>query len=538
MPSGAPIPYRPDLAAEAKAWPFEEARKLVARIERKKAAGTQTREVVFETGYGPSGLPHIGTFGEVARTTWVRNAFQMMSKVPTRLIAFSDDMDGLRKIPGNIPNAEVLAANLGKPLTSVPDPFGTHDSYGAHNNARLKAFLDRFGFDYEFLSSTACYKSGRFDRALLTVLEHYETVRDIVLPTLGSERRATYSPFLPVSPTSGRVLQVPILEWNKKAGTIVFEDAGKLVELPVTGGNVKCQWKVDWAMRWFALDVDYEMSGKDLISSVELSTKITKALGGTPPETLNYELFLAEDSQRISKSKGNGLSVDEWLTYGPDESIALFMYQKPRTAKRLFFDVIPKAVDDYIAYLEAYHANETSEAQRIENPVWHLHAGNPPSERYPVSFALLLTLVTASNAHNHDVLWGFIRAYAPHASPQANPGLERLVLYALKYYDDFVKPHKKYRAPSDKEREALADLADRFEQLGNERDSEKVQNVVYEVGKAHGFEPLRDWFKALYEVLFGQSAGPRFGSFAALFGCRQTAALIRRALAGEFTAAA
>jgi lysyl-tRNA synthetase class 1 len=291
-------------------------------------------------------------------------------------------------------------------------------------------------------------------------------------------------------------------------------------------------------MRWFALDVDYEMSGKDLISSVELSTKITRALGGTPPETLNYELFLAEDSQRISKSKGNGLSVDEWLTYGPDESIALFMYQKPKTAKRLFFDVIPKAVDDYIAFLEAYHSNEASEAERIDNPVWHLHAGNPPSERYPVSFALLLTLVTASNAHNRDVLWGFIHAYAPQASPQANPGLEKLVSYALKYYDDFVKPQKKYRLPTEKERAAFSDLADRLEKLGDERDQEKVQNVVYEVGKAHGFEPLRDWFKALYEVLFGQSAGPRFGSFTALFGCTQTAALIRRALAGEFTAAA
>ena len=538
MPSGASIPYRPDLAMNARAWPFEEARKIIARIERKKAKGQDVEEVVFETGYGPSGLPHIGTFGEVARTTWVRHAFQMMSQVKTRLIAFSDDMDGLRKVPGNIPNPQLLAANLGKPLTSVPDPFGTHASYGAHNNARLRAFLDRFGFDYEFLSSTDCYKSGRFDQALLTVLEHYEAVRDIVLPTLGPERRATYSPFLPISPRSGQVLQVPLIEWNKNAGTIVFEDEGVKTELPVTGGHVKCQWKVDWAMRWFALGVDYEMSGKDLISSVELSTQIVAALGNPPPETLNYELFLDEKAQRISKSKGNGLSVDEWLTYGTDESIALYMYQKPRTAKRLYFDVIPKAVDDYIALLEEYHSNESSEAQRIENPVWHIHNGNPPSERYPVSFALLLNLVSASHAHNRDVLWGFIRAYAPKASPQDNPGLEKLVAYALKYYDDFVKPQKKYRAPSEKERDAFSDLANRFEKIGDERDPETVQNVVYEVGKAHKFDPLRDWFKALYEVLFGQTAGPRFGSFAAVYGCRETAQLIRRALAGEFTAAA
>ena len=538
MPSGASIPYRPDLAMNARAWPFEEARKIVARIERKKANGQDVEEVVFETGYGPSGLPHIGTFGEVARTTWVRHAFQMMSQVKTRLIAFSDDMDGLRKVPGNIPNPQLLAANLGKPLTSVPDPFGTHASYGAHNNARLRAFLDRFGFDYEFLSSTDCYKSGRFDQALLTVLEHYEAVRDIVLPTLGPERRATYSPFLPISPRSGQVLQVPLIEWNKNAGTIVFEDQGVKTELPVTGGHVKCQWKVDWAMRWFALGVDYEMSGKDLISSVELSTQIVAALGNPPPETLNYELFLDEKAQRISKSKGNGLSVDEWLTYGTDESIALYMYQKPRTAKRLYFDVIPKAVDDYIALLEEYHSNESSEAQRIENPVWHIHNGNPPSERYPVSFALLLNLVSASHAHNRDVLWGFIRAYAPKASPQDNPGLEKLVAYALKYYDDFVKPQKKYRAPSEKERDAFSDLANRFEKIGDERDPETVQNVVYEVGKAHKFDPLRDWFKALYEVLFGQTAGPRFGSFAAVYGCRETAQLIRRALAGEFIAAA
>jgi len=518
-------------ALAARAWPFEEARKLLARIEKRESE----RDVIFETGYGPSGLPHIGTFGEVARTTWVRRAFSLMSNAKTRLLAFSDDMDGLRKVPTNLPNQEMLTAHLGKPLTAVPDPFGTHDSFGAHNNARLKAFLDRFGFEYEFLSSTDCYKSGRFDEALLTVLAHYEKVRDIVLPTLGPERRATYSPFLPISRKTGVVLQVPILEWDAKRGTVVFEEDGKKEELSVTGGNVKLQWKADWAMRWLALGVDYEMAGKDLISSVELSSKIVRAIGGTPPEGFNYELFLDDGGQKISKSKGNGLSVDEWLTYGTEESLALFMFQKPRAAKKLYFDSIPKTVDEYVALLDAYHAKEMGPAERLESPIWHIHAGTPPDERYPVSFALLLNLVSASNAHNREVLWGFIRSYAPDASPERNRGLDKLVGYAIKYYDDFVKPAKKYRAPSDKERAALADLAEKLRAFGSERDHEKVQFEVYEVGKRHGFEPLRDWFKALYEVLFGQSAGPRFGSFAVLFGCVETAALIERALKGEFT---
>ncbi|HEV2563048.1 MAG TPA: lysine--tRNA ligase [Rhizomicrobium sp.] len=521
----------PALAAHA--WPFEEARKVLARIERRKAAGKPLKDVLFETGYGPSGLPHIGTFGEVARTSWVRYAFEQMSDMPTRLIAFSDDMDGLRKVPDNLPNQEMLREYLGKPLTSIPDPFGTHSSFGAHNNARLKTFLDRFGFRYEFLSATDCYKSGRFDEALLTVLAHYEKVRDVVLPTLGPERRATYSPFLPVSPDTGIVLQVPILEWNAKAGTVVYEENGKRAEIPVTGGHCKLQWKADWAMRWLALGVDYEMSGKDLIPSVDLSSKILRALGGEPPEGFNYELFLDEHAQKISKSRGNGLSVDEWLAYGPEESLALFMFQKPRAAKRLYFDAIPKAVDDYIALLADYHSNETDEAKRLENPVWHIHGGNPPDERYPVSFALLLNLVSASNALDREVLWGFIRSYAPDASPTANPGLDRLVGYALRYYEDFVKPQKRYRAPSDKERAALSALADALDGLKGERNSETVQNAVYEIGKKFAFEPLRDWFKALYEVLFGQTQGPRFGSFAALFGCEETAALIRRALEGQ-----
>jgi len=526
-----------ELALKARAWPFEEARKLLSRLERHARAGRSTETVLFETGYGPSGLPHIGTFGEVARTTWVRRAFEQMSDVKTRLISFSDDMDGLRKVPGNVPNQDMLREHIGLPLTSVPDPFGTHSSYGAHNNARLKAFLDRFGFQYEFLSATECYKSGRFDAALLTVLANYEKVRDIVLPTLGPERRATYSPFLPLSPRTGEVLQVPVVEWNKERGTIVYEEDGEKTEVPVTGGQCKLQWKADWAMRWFALGIDYEMSGKDLISSVELSTKITRALGGDPPDGFNYELFLDENGERISKSRGNGLTIEEWLTYGPEESIALFMYQKPRAAKRLYFDVIPKAVDDYIEFLRQYRATDDAEVH-LENPVWYIHDGHPPAETYPVSFALLLNLVSASNAHDRDVLWGFIRAYAPDANPVTNPGLDQLVGHALRYYEDFVKPQKRYRSPSEKERAALEDLASALEAMPSERDAETVQNAVYEIGKRHGFEPLRDWFKALYEVLFGQSQGPRFGSFAALFGCSQTAALIRDALAGGLTGTA
>jgi lysyl-tRNA synthetase class 1 len=529
---------RRELALAARSWPFEEARKLIARIEKRRSAGRVVNEVLFETGYGPSGLPHIGTFGEVARTSWVRQAFETLSDVPTRLIAFSDDMDGLRKVPDNVPNQAMLREHLGKPLTEIPDPFGTHRSFGAHNNARLKAFLDRFGFRYEFFSSTECYKSGQFDQALLTVLRHYEKVRDIVLPTLGPERRATYSPFLPLCPRTGHVLQVPVVAWDTQAGTIVYEDESGRTEVPVTAGHCKLQWKADWAMRWFALGIDYEMSGKDLIPSVELSTKIVRAIGGVPPETFTYELFLDEVGGKISKSKGNGLSVDEWLTYGPEESLALFMFQKPHAAKRLYFDAIPKAVDDYLAFVAQYHREGNEPATALENPVWFIHAGHPSTEDYPVSFALLLNLVSASGAHDREVLWGFIRAYAPGARPETHKGLDRLVSYALKYYEDFVLPQKRYRAANDKEREALSALADVFENMAEERDAEKVQNAVYEIGKTHGFEPLRDWFKAIYEVALGQSQGPRFGSFAALFGCAQTAVLIRTALSGAFLGAA
>ena len=521
-----------EIAASAKAWPFEQARLVKRRVE---THGLRGDAVIFETGYGPSGLPHIGTFGEVARTNMVRHAFRVLTedKYPTKLVAFSDDMDGLRKVPTNLPNQEMLAEHIGKPLTDVPDPFGTHEGFAQHNNARLRAFLDRFGFEYEFLSATEQYRAGRFDETLLTMLERFDEVMSVILPTLGEERRATYSPFLPISPKTGKVLQVPTLERNVANGTIVFEDEdGERIETPVTGGRVKVQWKPDWALRWAALGVDYEMSGKDLIESVRASSKICRALGGLAPEGFNYELFLDDQGEKISKSKGNGLAVEEWLRYAPHESLSLYMFQKPKTAKRLHFDVIPKAVDEYRQHLEAFPGQPAD--KQVENPVWHIHDGDPPQGGAPISFALLLNLVSAANAEDKDSLWGFITQYAPEASPKTAPFLDRLAGYALTYYEDFVKPAKAYRAPTDMERAAMEDLVARLKALdADERDPETIQNEVYAAGKTQAFDNLRDWFKALYEVLLGQSQGPRFGGFAAVYGLARTIDLIERALAGE-----
>jgi lysyl-tRNA synthetase class 1 len=530
------------LAEQSSAWPFEEARKIVARLKRRPKD-----EVIFETGYGPSGLPHIGTFGEVARTTMVRHAFRVLTqdKIKTRLIAFSDDMDGLRKVPDNVPNKDMLAAHLGKPLTRVPDPFGEHQSFGEHNNARLRKFLDAFGFEYEFLSATQCYTSGRFDAALRRVLERFDRVMAIMLPSLREERAQTYSPFLPISPETGVVLQVPIVAHDTKAGTITYDDpdSGKGVTTPVTGGRCKLQWKPDWAMRWLALGVDYEMAGKDLIDSVKLSGEICRALGGAPPEGFNYELFLDEQGQKISKSKGNGLTIEEWLRYASPESLALFMYREPKAAKRLYFDVIPRHVDEYQQYLDGYGRQDLK--QRLANPVWHIHAGHPPRSDIPVSFAMLLNLVSASNAENAETLWGFIGRYAPGVTPQSHPKLDALVGYAIHYFRDFVLPEKRFREPSGGERAALTDLRDALSQLPADARAERIQEVVYEVGRREPYldksgkiktkdgKPgvALDWFNMLYQVLLGQEKGPRFGSFVAVYGLQNTVDIIDGALA-------
>ncbi|MBX9725855.1 MAG: lysine--tRNA ligase [Rickettsiales bacterium] len=565
-------------ALTAKAWPFEEARALLTRLERLKV---KKDVVVFETGYGPSGLPHIGTFGEVARTAMVRYAFQQISDLPTKLICFSDDRDGLRKVPDGLPNPEMIAANLGKPLTSVPDPFGTHASFGHHMNARLRAFLDNFGFDYEFKSSTATYQSGEFDHALLNILKNYDKVMQVMLPTLGDERAETYSPFLPISPISGKVLLAKVVKTDVEKGTITFmEEDGSEMEVPVTGGHCKLQWKPDMGMRWAALGVDYEMYGKDHLASAPLYDAICTIAGGTPPQQMMFELFLDENGQKISKSKGNGITIDEWLTYAPEESLALYMFINPRRAKKLHFDVIPQQVDDYLGYLEKYavasrqspvtsdgdagsvvpppiggrlgggHPESASPESaplptlppmggglHLDNPVWHIHAGRPPAPESNVKFSLLLNLVSACNAEDKAVLWSFLKRELPNATPENSPMLDKLCGYAVRYYHDFVKPTKKFRAPSELERTALADLRAYLSTLADGTSADEIMTKVYDFGlKYYSKETMREWFKAMYETLLGASQGPRMGSFIALFGAAGTIGLIDAALKQEVAA--
>ncbi len=517
-----------DAAMSSKAWPFEEARRLLKRYEK---APPDKGYVLFETGYGPSGLPHIGTFGEVLRTTMVRHAFEQISDIPTKLICFSDDLDGMRKVPGNVPNSEMLQEHLHKPLTVVPDPFGEYESFGHHNNAMLRRFLDTFGFEYEFISAREFYRTGQFDEILLRCAERYDDLMKIMLKSLREERQQTYSIFLPIHPETGRVLYVPMKHVDAKEGTVTFDDEeGQEWTLPVTGGNVKLQWKPDFGARWAALGVDFEMYGKEHATNEKIYDAICRTLGVRPPEHFSYELFLDDQGQKISKSSGNGISIDEWLSYAATESLSYFMYQKPKTAKRLYFDVIPRAVDEYHQQLRAYPGQDA--AQKVNNPVHHIHNGDVPESKMVVPFAMLLNLASVSAAEDKDTLWGFIRRYAPEASAETHPDMDAAAGCAVKYYEDFVAPTKTYRAPSDLEREALSDLRDQLAAYDGPVEDEALQSIVYAVGRDR-FEPLRDWFKAIYEVLLGASQGPRFGGFIALYGLEETVALIDKALAGE-----
>ncbi len=505
-------------------WPFVEARKLVK--ERQKIYEKKGK-ITLQTGYGPSGLPHIGTFAEVARTTMMVNAIKQIIDIPTEIITFSDDMDGLRKVPDNVPNKEILEKNLHRPLTSIPDPFKKYKSFGEHNNEMLKKFLNEFKFNYTFKSSTDTYKKGLFNPVLLLVLEKYEQIKEIVLPTLGKERQKTYSPFLPVCPETGKVLEVPIIEIKKKEGKIIYQNDNKKIETEIINGKCKLQWKVDWAMRWYVFDVDYEMYGKDLIESAILSSKICQTFGKKSPNGFAYEMFLDEKGEKISKSKGNGITIEQWLKYASPESLSLYMYQNPKRAKKLYANVVPKAVDEYLTCIDKF--SEQDDTQKLLNPVWHVHNGNPPKEKSIMPFSVLLNLVGTSNATDKDVLWKFIKKNKKNIKVSDHPILDSLVEYALKYFEDIVKPNKKYRKPNDKEKKALKDLVKRLKDCKEQMDPEAIQTIVYSVGKDNGYqENLREWFKAIYEIIFGDQDGPRMGFFISFFGIKESIELINK----------
>jgi lysyl-tRNA synthetase, class I len=506
-------------------WPFVEARKLVK--ERKKIY-EKKGIITLQTGYGPSGLPHIGTFAEVARTTMMVNAINQIVDIPTEIITFSDDMDGLRKVPDNIPNKDILEKNLHKPLTKIPDPFKKFKSFGEHNNEMLKDFLNKFNFKYNFKSSTETYNKGIFNNSLLLVLEKYDKILDIILPTLGKERQKTYSPFLPICPDTGKVLEVQVTETKKKEGKIIYiNKEGKKIETEVVNGKCKLQWKVDWAMRWYTFDVDYEMYGKDLIESAIISSKICQTLGKKNPSGFAYELFLDEKGEKISKSKGNGITIEDWLKYASPESLTLYMYQNPKRAKKLYADVVPKAVDEYLTFIDKFEEQDVE--KKLLNPVWHIHNGKPPREKSIMPFSVLLNLVGTSNATDKDVLWKFIKKYKKNIKISEHPILDSLVKYALKYFDEIVKPNKKYKKPNEKEKKALKDLVDRLKDCGNQADPEAIQTIVYSVGKDNGYEEnLREWFKSIYEIIFGEQNGPRMGIFISFFGIKESIELINK----------
>ena len=504
------------------AWPFVEAKKM---LRERKSFIEKKGKITLQTGYGPSGLPHIGTFGEVARTSMMVNALNQLTDLPTEIITFSDDMDGLRKVPDNVPNQELLNANLHKPLTQVPDPFNKYNSFGEHNNEMLKNFLNSFNFRYNFKSSTSLYKSGYFNPTLQIILENYDGVMNIILPTLGKDRQRTYSPFLPICPETGHVLEIPVLEIDKNNSKVVFDNNGKKLEASILDGHCKLQWKVDWAMRWYALDVDFEMYGKDLIESAILSSKIINLIGKKNPSGFAYELFLDEKGEKISKSKGNGITIDQWLTYASPESLSLYMYQNPKRAKKLYKEIVPKAVDEYLDCIEK--AKKQDELQLLMNPVWHVHNGQIPQEDSIMTFSMLLNLVETSNADSKELLWKFVKKYNSNISEKNSPIFDALVGYAIKYFNDVIKSQKKYKMPDEQERKALTALVNTLDKCNEQMSPEEIQTLIYSTGKENGYaENLRDWFKLIYEVVFGDENGPRMGFFISFFGVNETKELI------------
>ena len=513
-----------------RSWPFKEAEKLCKRFQHPPES-----PVRFETGFGPSGLPHIGTFAENARTTWVRHAFEFLTGWPTQLIAFSDDMDGLRKVPLNMPRQDMLANHLGKPLCHIPDPFETSDSYSGTMNTKLRSFLDGYQFDYTFQGSYEAYQRGDFNEGLEIILRNVDAVKSIILPTMSAEKGRDWSPFFPICGKCGKINSTRVTGYDVANNAVGYvcdrqEDRAKGCGYQGTAsifnGHVKVGWKVDWALRWYAYDIAYEMYGKDLIESAKLSGRITRLMGKQPPTGLFCELFLDEDGRKISKSVGKGLTIDSWTMYAPLESLLYYIFQNPKQAKRLFWGIVPKSVDDYLLGLNNYHSLDAQ--KKPDSPLWHLFnkGAGVPEFKTSINFSLVNNLVSAVGADDRELILEYLKRYDPGIEAH-RAVIEDLVNKAMNYYRDFIVPHKRYRMPTTQEKKMLMRLRD--ELAAYEGDDEKeIQTLPFAVAREYS-EPPNNFFKLFYEVVFGQERGPRFGTFVRLVGKEKAISLLDEA---------
>jgi lysyl-tRNA synthetase class 1 len=508
---------------EPGSWPFIEAQKIAARVKKQDLPDP----IVFETGFGPSGLPHIGTFAEVARTVFVKNAFEHLTGRPAVIYAFCDDMDGLRRVPKNLPNQDRLAEHLGKPLSAIPDPFGCCESYSDHMENELVKLLNHYKFDYQLKSSTREYKSGVFNPGLHLILENAEPIKQIIIPTLKEENRENWSPFFPVCANCGRIYTTRVTGYFPEQDTISYEcvesfgdefkvqGCGHKQETSILDGAVKVGWKVDWALRWFSYQVTYEMYGKDLIDSALQSGRIKRLLGGWPPEGMTYEMFLSEEGKKISKSIGEGLSIDTWLKYAPIESLLYYLFQNPRKQRRLYFDIIPKNVDEYLAELVRYPG--LSEKDKSDSVLWQIERSGHDVPVYTsgINFSLINNLISGMGSDNKNLLLDYLKRYDPKVSENKKT-VSDLLDSGLNYFRNFIEPQKKYRKPTREEAEILKELKSRLDQYKGE-DEDEIQAMVFDVARDKGIEPP-DLFKTIYQVLLGQDRGPRFGTFTKLIG--------------------
>ncbi|MFH2218432.1 MAG: lysine--tRNA ligase [Pseudomonadota bacterium] len=510
-----------------KCWPFKEADKL-----RKRYTETPNIPVRFETGFGPSGMPHIGTFAEVARTTWVRHAFEFLTRWPTQLIAFSDDMDGLRKVPLNLPQQEMLTENLGRPLCRIPDPFGECESYSAYMNNKLREFLDSYSFDYTFQSSHEAYTRGDFNDGLSVILQKVEDVKAIILPTMSEAKRANWSPFFPICENCGRINSTQVTGYDIENNAIDYsceqeegevKSCGHKGTASIFNGKVKVGWKIDWALRWYSYDIGYEMYGKDLIESARLSGKICRLMGKQPPTGLFYELFLDAKGRKISKSVGKGLTIDSWMSYAPLESLLFYIFQNPKQAKRLFWGIVPRSVDDYLSNLIQYRSMDPED--HPESTIWHLFnkGETVPSYNAAINFSLINNLISAVGADDIDLILEYLKRY-DSSMEKYGTVIEDLVKKAMNYYRDFILPDKKYRTPTEKEKKMFNALRNELAEYDGD-DENELQSLPFNVVRAFDESP-KNFFKMFYEVLFGQERGPRFGTFVRLVGKEKALSLL------------